>query len=157
VPLGIAIWQATDDSSPTSSGPSARAIGAAVAAASPASDPFPTLTETTIRVGGEELAVVVADTSPERSQGLRERETIGPYDGMLFVYPEPSLISFTMSTVPVPLDIGFYDAEGRLVTRLRMEPCPASQSECPSYLAAGEFVYALETLAGELPRGRLSG
>ncbi len=60
-----------------------------------------------------------------------------------------------MSTVRVPLDIGFYDARGRVVDHLRMEPCAGSDAECPSYEAHGRFTYALETLAGDLPEGRI--
>jgi uncharacterized membrane protein (UPF0127 family) len=65
--------------------------------------------------------------------------------------------SFTMSTVPVPLDVGFYDASGRPVDRLVMQPCPdRSASECPSYRSRAPYDYALETLQDELPAGGLS-
>jgi uncharacterized membrane protein (UPF0127 family) len=75
---------------------------------------------------------------------------------MLFVFDDPTRTSFTMSTVPVPLDIGFYDADGDVVDRLLMKPCPDPQSRCPLYTAKGEFSYALETLKGNLPPGPLS-
>jgi uncharacterized membrane protein (UPF0127 family) len=106
-------------------------------------------------VGGSSLRVVVADDAGERSTGLRKRRTLGPYDGMLFAYPESVIEAYTMSTVPVALDIAFYDTAGRLVNRLRMEPCAGSESACRSYFPKGEFRYALETLADELPTGRL--
>ncbi|MEX0665599.1 MAG: DUF192 domain-containing protein [Acidimicrobiia bacterium] len=130
-------------------------IAEAVIDARAADEPFPHLTETRLKVGGTRRRVVVADGSGERSEGMRRRETLGPYDGMLFAYLEPVQISFTMSTVPVPLDIAFYDAKGRFVSRLRMEPCAGSEEDCPVYRADGEFRYALETLAGDLPRGGL--
>jgi uncharacterized membrane protein (UPF0127 family) len=139
---------------PAPGSPGAR-IAEAVATADAAREPFPFLTQTRVKVGGEPLRVVVADSPGERSEGMRRRETMGRYDGMLFAYLEPVTFSFTMSTVPVALDIGFYDAHGRLVTKLRMEPCAGSDQECPSYRADDEFRYALETLAGDLPRGRL--
>jgi uncharacterized membrane protein (UPF0127 family) len=74
---------------------------------------------------------------------------------MLFVFPEDSSSAFTMSTVPVALDIGFYDAAGVRVSKLRMAPCAQSESECPLYRPAGPFRYALETLGGRLPPGPL--
>jgi len=74
---------------------------------------------------------------------------------MLFAYTEPTTTSFTMSTVPVALDISWYDADGRLVSRTRMEPCAGTEDECLLYAAVGPFQYAVEALAGELPRGRL--
>jgi uncharacterized membrane protein (UPF0127 family) len=134
-------------------GPLTEALGSA----RPAGAAFPDLTATTIRVGGETLDVVVADEGQERYQGLRERSTIADHDGMLFVFDAPTRTSFTMSTVPVPLDIGFYDSDGRLVDRLLMKPCADSQSSCPLYRSSGPFTYALETLEGDLPDGDLSG
>lgn len=131
------------------------AVAAAVVAATRAGEPFPGLTETSIRVGDRALSVVLADETGERYQGLREREDLGPYDGMLFVFDGPTFTGFTMSTVPVPLDIGFYDADGQVVDRLRMKPCPSGEN-CPGYRPEGSFTYALETLAGDLPQGRLA-
>ena len=75
----------------------------------PSAPLFPGLTETTLDSTGGTLRVVVADDDAERRQGLRGRSDLGPYDGMLFVFPGSDRVSFTMSTVPVALDIGFYD------------------------------------------------
>jgi len=153
--IGAAVWAAVGGGESESAGTGS--IIEAIEGASPASEPFANLTETEIDVGDQRLSVVLADDDAERGQGLRERETIGEYDGMLFAYTEDAEISFTMSTVPVPLDIGFYDASGRLVNRLRMEPCAGTESVCPSYPSGGPFRYALETLAGDLPEGELRG
>ena len=143
--VGVGLWQLVD-SYDSPSGPSAvvRAVR-----------PFRNLTETRIGVGTQRLRVVIADDDSERIQGLRRRRDIGSYDGMLFVYQADTTTGFTMSTVPVALDIGFYGADGSLVTRLRMVPCAGAESECPVYRADDAFRYALETLAGRLPHGRL--
>ena len=117
-------------------------------------DPLPGLTEETIAVGDERLRVVIADDEGERYQGLREISDLGPYDGMLFVYDDTDTRSFTMSTVPVALQIGFYDERGRRVNSFRMRPCP-SGIDCPSYPSEVPFRYALETFAGRLPAGGL--
>jgi uncharacterized membrane protein (UPF0127 family) len=98
---------------------------------------------------------VIADDDDERSEGLRRRETIGGYDGELFAYDETAEHIFTMSTVPVALDIGFYDVDGNLVNRFRMEPCAGTDAECPPYPSEEPFRFAVETLAGELPSGPL--
>jgi uncharacterized membrane protein (UPF0127 family) len=123
----------------------------------PASAPFDGLTETQLAVGGRCLRVVVADDETERAQGLRQRSDLGTYDGMLFVFDAPTQAAFTMSTVPVPLDIGFYAADGTPVSRRHMKPCAHAEAECPVYEAGARFVYALETLGGRLPSGALSG
>jgi uncharacterized membrane protein (UPF0127 family) len=127
----------------------------AIDAARPAEAPFGALTETSIRVGERKLQVVLADDGAERTQGLRRRDTLGSYDGMLFVFDGTTSTPFTMSTVPVALDIGFYDRSGRRVAALRMEPCAGAETACPLYSAGVDFRYALETLAGDLPRGGL--
>ena len=80
--LGDALTSDDDGSSPASSGALSRVVEDAV----PASEPFPRLTETTIRVGDETMLVVVADDDQERYRGLRGREDVGGYDGMLFVF-----------------------------------------------------------------------
>jgi uncharacterized membrane protein (UPF0127 family) len=155
--LVVGIVRLTDggDGDGNSSGDPA-ALHAAVRAATPARAPFADLTATRVDVGGKRLDVVVADTEPERETGLRRRSDIGPYDGMLFVFPTPTTVGFTMSTVPVGLDIGFYDASGKVVDRLHMRPCPdGTDGSCPAYRARRPFSYALETLTGKLPRGAL--
>jgi hypothetical protein len=150
--LGVAIGR-SGSSDATSSSP--RPLARAVAVATPARKPFAELTTMRVSVGGHRMKVVVADDADERTAGLRQRSDIGSYDGMLFAFDEPTTTAFTMSTVPVALDIGFYDAAGRVVDRLRMEPCAGSEAECPIYQASAPFVYALETLGDGLPHGRL--
>jgi uncharacterized membrane protein (UPF0127 family) len=149
----VAYLALNDDDEPAT--PRAGRLADVVAAATPAGPGFPGLTEARVRVGDHRLRIVIADEDDERREGLRERETIGRYDGMLFVYDEAATHSFTMSTVPVALEIGFYDARGRPVNHFRMEPCAGSEADCPSYPSEVRFVYALETLAGDLPAGRL--
>ena len=138
----------------TASNPS---VAAAVRAATPATAPFPGLTRTRVAVGTKVLDVVVADSETERETGLRRRSDLGPYGGMLFVFPSPTTVGFTMSTVPVPLDIAFYDASGAVVDRLHMKPCPGTDATCPVYRARAPFSYALETVGGAAPAGRLQG
>jgi uncharacterized membrane protein (UPF0127 family) len=134
-----------------------RSVGAAVRAASPAQPPFPGLTTTTIHVGGKALHVVIAKTNSQRQRGLRQRSGLGRYDGMLFVFPANTDVGFTMSTVPVSLDIGFYRSDGRTVDTLRMVPCAGTDVSCPVHQARKSFRYALETLVNRLPAGALTG
>jgi len=136
-------------------GGSAGVLQAVLAGEMPARPPFTGLTEVHLAVGDRCLAVVVADTEPEREQGLRQRRDIGSDDAMLFVFDRPVDVDFTMSTVPVALDIGFYDSAGRRLSERHMLPCPKAESECPVYQAGAAFRYALETLGGQLPSGSI--
>lgn len=149
--VGISRWTDDDDAETPSSG----SLASTVRAAGPAEAPFENLTETTLGVGAKDVRIVLADSEAERERGLRLRSDLGPYGGMLFAFPAPITTNFTMSTVPVALDIGFYDAQGRAVGRLRMEPCAGTELECPVYGIDRPFLYALETLVGALPTGSL--
>ena len=76
---------------------------------------------------------------------------------MLFVYPQPKVASFTMAGVTFPLEIGFYDADGKPVQRTHMVPCPESITDCPGYSSERGMLYTLETYDGDTPAGPLGG
>jgi uncharacterized membrane protein (UPF0127 family) len=146
------------DDNQTAAPAGAGALGTLLAGARPAVAPFAGLTEVRLGIGGDCRRIVVADRTDERAVGLMRRRDLGPYDGMLFVFGGSTQGSFTMSNVPVPLDIGFYDDAGRPVDRLLMKPCPdRSVLQCPSYRSRSPYSYAVETLEDELPEGGLSG
>jgi uncharacterized membrane protein (UPF0127 family) len=148
----VLVVRATDDGT---TGPTNGRIATALRDARPAGSPFAGLTETRLAVGGRCLRLVVADTERERVEGLRTRADLGPYDGMLFVFPGPSDDAFTMSTVPVDLSIAFFRGDGTRDSTRLMRACPHAEAECPVYRSTGPYVYALETLRGGLPAGAL--
>jgi uncharacterized protein len=151
-----------------------RILGAVLAAclagcSSGAATPLPTgdpgvpealraLPTTTVDLAGRTLRVAVADTTEARRQGLMGIADLGSLDGMLFAYAGPVLNSFHMRDVPIPLDIAFFDADGRLLAVVAMAVCPADP--CPTYEAPAPFRWAIETEAGGLsglaPDARLS-
>ncbi|MGY6500797.1 MAG: DUF192 domain-containing protein [Acidimicrobiales bacterium] len=93
--------------------------------------------------------VLVADSSPLRTQGLQEVTDLAGYDGMLFVFPTDTEAWFWMQNTVLPLSIAFVDAEGHVVSTADMAPCPEAV-DCPSYGPAGAYRWALE-----VPQGRL--
>ncbi|MGH8998583.1 MAG: DUF192 domain-containing protein [Acidimicrobiia bacterium] len=113
--------------------------------------------ERRIQVGESCILVQVADTPEKRSQGLRGRESMGIYDGMLFEFEQTSNARFTMSGVKFPLTIGFYDAAGTQVDAVDMEPCPENSINCPTYGSKAPFDNAIEVEQGELPGGSYTG
>jgi uncharacterized membrane protein (UPF0127 family) len=130
-------------------------LSAILSRATPAVAPFTGLGDLHVAIGHDHcLRVAVADSTEERVAGLRDRTKLGPYDGMLFVFPGPTQTPFTMSGVTAPLDIGFFDSDGARNSTRAMKPClDRAERECPLYQADGPFVYAVETLKGQLPAG----
>jgi uncharacterized protein len=86
---------------------------------------------------------LIADDDRERHRGMRERQDFGGYDGMVFVYETDSYLPYTMSTVPIPLSIAWFDASGGFLDSREMEPCPSGDG-CPGYPPPQPYRYALE-------------
>jgi uncharacterized membrane protein (UPF0127 family) len=151
VVLAVVLLDADDDSG---SDAVASPLSVAIARQVPATAPFEGLGELHVGIGGRCLRLAVADSLAERVAGLRDHTRLGPYDGMLFVFPGPTEAAFTMSGVTVPLEIGFYAPDGGRKNALLMRPCPdKAESECPAYRGDGQYLYAVETLKGGLPAG----
>lgn len=101
-----------------------------------------------IEVGEQQLTVAVADEPSQRSQGLRGVEALPDgIDGMLFVFGDPTTATFGMEDTLIPLEIWWFDDDGRLLGSTLMEPC--AKSPCTGYASPGEISWALETPAGE--------
>jgi uncharacterized membrane protein (UPF0127 family) len=112
--------------------------------------------ERKIAVGARCLRMQVADTPERRAQGLKNRDSLGKFDGMLFQFDHTvSQTFFTMSEVHFPLTIGFYDETGLRVDAEDMEPCSGSNSTCPKYGSRAPFKSAVEVAKGKLPDGPL--
>lgn len=90
-----------------------------------------------VRVGDSPtILVAVADTPGKRAQGLRGRQLMAE-QGMLFVFPQPTLVSMTMRGVDYPLDLLFFDVFGVLqgvVTAPAQSAGPYGGSRASKYM-----------------------
>ena len=68
-----------------------------------------------VTIAGERLNVIVADTPSLQEKGLSGRTSLGPNDGMLFLFPEPGFHRFWMKNMKIPIDIIWLDANRRIV------------------------------------------
>jgi uncharacterized protein len=93
--------------------------------------------------------VLLAATSEQRQRGLMEVTDLGGYAGMLFVWNSDVSSSFYMRNTPTPLSIGWFDADGALVSTAAMDPC-ADVEGCPTYPSDGRYRFALEVPQGSL-------
>lgn len=115
------------------------------------SEPFTTADLTLVPPEGEATAVpvYVAAEPEQRQRGLMDREELRPDAGMVFLFPGVSTSSFYMYSTLIPLSIAFFDADGRVVSVLDMEPCESEDpSECELYDPGAEYSGALEVNLG---------
>lgn len=98
-----------------------------------------------------ELCLMVADTDAGRRQGLASRDSLGAYDGMLFVFDRRGPYRFWMKDTTIPLDLVPIAADGKLEAPIAMDPCPGG-AVCPEFGPDTPYDRALE-----LRRGLLSG
>jgi uncharacterized membrane protein (UPF0127 family) len=128
-----------------SGGPAAFPFGATATAPAP----FGAFEEGRVALDGKCVRVLVARSAEQRSQGLRGVTALGPYAGMLFVFPGTTSARFTMAQTPTPLAITWYDAKGNPVDGTEMTPCPdGTDATCPTYASKHSYRYALEHFSG---------
>jgi hypothetical protein len=75
-----------------------------------------------VAVGGRTVQMQLAVFPAEMEHGLMERRELARDQGMLFVYDHPVPMSFWMRNTPLPLDIGFFSADGELKEIYAMLP-----------------------------------
>ena len=94
--------------------------------------------------GPHRFEIEVATTDQERALGLMYRRHLPPDAGMLFLYDTPQAAAMWMKNTPLPLDIIFIDAAGR-VHRIERSTEPFSTAPISS---EGDVVGVLELNAG---------
>lgn len=62
-----------------------------------------------IDLGGHTLSTIIADSAPERAQGLSGVESLEPNQGMLFLFENKDTHGFWMKDMEIPIDIIWVD------------------------------------------------
>ena len=86
----------------------------------------------------------IAISEEELSHGLMFRNSLDKNHGMLFAFDTPRGMSFWMKNVPIPLDIGYFDSDGRLIEIRQLYP----YDEKPVFSKSHTIQYALEMNQG---------
>ena len=68
----------------------------------------------TLTFGHAEVAVELAIDPATQAKGLMYRDSLPENQGMLFVFDRPKQMSFWMRNTHIPLDIGYFTADGVL-------------------------------------------
>ena len=66
-------------------------------------------------LGGEQIAVTIADTPTLQEKGLSGHTPLASDEGMFFIFPHPAIEGFWMKDMLFPLDIIWFDANKKIV------------------------------------------
>lgn len=113
----------------------------------------------TIKVDDIPVEVQVADSEPRRVRGLMFQDPL-PYDqGMIFVFEQPGLYSLWMLNMQFPLDMIWFDQDGKVVhIEKNVSPCKSALeiAACQSIVPKGEAFYVLEVTSGFVERNNVT-
>ena len=101
-----------------------------------------------IQIGKQVLQLELARSPKTRQIGLMHRESMPTGEGMLFVFEKPQPQRFWMKNTRIPLDIGYFSADGKLRELHRGRPYDLSGM--PSRAKYLQFVVELNE--GEFKR-----
>lgn len=103
----------------------------------------PKLETTKIKIEGTEYELEMALTDEQRFHGLSGRTEIPEKGGMIFIFPRPISTGFVMRDCPVPIDIIFLNAGGRITAMHAMQPETArsenEKTNLPAFMGAPQW------------------
>ena len=86
------------------------------------------------------VSAMVSNTPDERYTGLSDTESLGPNEGMLFVYDEEGHHAYVMRKMDFPLDIIYVGSDGE-ITKIHHAPLPpADRDRLKRYEGTGQYV-----------------
>ena len=95
------------------------------------------------------INVKVAYSKEAQAKGLMGVRALSNNEGMIFVYDEPSYLSFWMKNTLIPLSIAFVEGDGRIVEIYDMKvEGDKKDQEFPVYQSPTMVKYAVEAPLG---------
>jgi uncharacterized protein len=98
--------------------------------------------------GSHTVTVELADTDSTRATGLMFRRSIGPDEGMLFIYSDEQDLTMWMKNTYIPLDMIFVKRDG-LISHIEANTEPFSERIIPSQ---GPVIGVIEMAGGSASR-----
>ena len=113
----------------------------------------------TIMVDDIPLVVQIADTEPRRVRGLMFQDQLPLDQGMIFVFDKPGLYSLWMLNMQFPLDMIWFDQDGKMIHFEKdVPPCktPLEITACQSIVPDGQATYVLEVTSGFIDNNNIT-
>jgi len=102
-----------------------------------------------IQIGNETIEVEIADTEKTRATGLMYRKYLPKNHGMLFVYKDPTFLTFWMKNTLISLSIAFINEEGIIINIEEMDSYAGQPDDMLTrYYSKEPALYALEMPQG---------
>ena len=97
-----------------------------------------------ISVANKKITVEIADSELKRGYGLMFVEKMPQDEGMLFIFEQPEVQSFWMKNTLIPLSIGYFDKNLKLIIALELQRESLVLKTLPGYSSKEPALYALE-------------
>lgn len=97
-----------------------------------------------LHIGSTSLMVEIVHSPAKREQGLMGRTSLPPGQGMLFIFDKPQPLAFWMKNTSIPLDIGYFTADGTLQEIYALYPYDLNAVRSHRQ----DLIYALEVPQG---------
>ncbi|MCZ8158269.1 MAG: DUF192 domain-containing protein [Leptospira sp.] len=116
-------------------------------------DSYPTQMETVFAsLGDKAIRLEVANNPSTRAVGLMHRTEMSDDQGMLFVFPRSEPLSFWMKNTLIPLSLGYFDGELKLLETHDMKPNQTNEV----YNSQKPAKYALEVNVGWFKKNKIA-
>ena len=106
------------------------------------------LEKRSLTIGTQKLEVEIADNNEKRSHGLMFRKELKDGKGMIFIFENEQPLNFWMKNTLIPLSIGYFDKDKKLVDILDMQPASPMDVQPLTYPSTRPAKYALEVPLG---------
>ena len=83
------------------------------------------------------------------------RKSMGANEGMLFVFDGPEPMAFWMKNTLIPLSIGYFDENKKLINTVEMSPAVMGEARPKTYESARPAMYALEMNKGWFSKNKV--
>ena len=108
-----------------------------------------------VRLANKKITVYIADEGKEHEQGLMKIKELPVDGGMLFIFPYEEIRTFWMKNTEIPLSIGFFDKNKKLMQILEMTPESPLRKEPTLYRSNKPAQYVLEMNRGWYEKNKI--